>query len=154
MCQHDPTKRIPSFADVEKEIRNDQFVDFDFSYSERKAYKDFADELCAYLSKIESGVKYVEDISRMVRQLESRYRTFMLEPYVPDPAAIVRCFLNGTYYYKKNETLSVNCVYDFLRLLKSSTEEKRRLILANLHTRLDTIPRYTGPPFNNDDIPF
>jgi serine/threonine-protein kinase len=154
MCQHDPTKRIPSFADVEKEIRNDQFVDFDFSYLELKAYRDFADELCAYLLKIESGVKYIEDISRIIRQLESRYRTFMLEPNVPDPAAVVRCLFNGTYYYKKNKTLSVNCVYDFLRLFKSSTEEKRRLILANLHTRLDTIPRYTEAPFNNDDIPF
>jgi serine/threonine-protein kinase len=154
MCQHDPTKRIPTFADIEKEIRNDQFAEFDFSRSELEAYRKFANELCSFLLKMESSVKYSEDIGRIVRQLEIQYRTFMLESYVPDPTTVVRCFLNGTYFYKRNQTLSVNCIYDFLRLFKTSTEEKRRLILANLHTRFDTIPRYAEVQDNDDDIPF
>jgi hypothetical protein len=44
---------------------------------------------------------------------------------------------------------------DFLRLMKSSTQEKRRIIMANLHTRLDALERYDDSvePYD-DDIPF
>jgi eukaryotic-like serine/threonine-protein kinase len=154
MCQHDPKSRTASFADVEREIRNKQFADIEFSDSERAVYRAFADAICQQISKIESGVKYVDDLNRIVRQLDEAYRKFMLETYAPDSAPVIRCLIDGNYYYYKNVLLPVDCVRDFTRLLKSATEEKRRLILANLHTRLDCLPRYTPAVVSDDDIPF
>lgn len=153
MCEHEPTDRTKTFADVDREIRNDQFVDFNFTDDELTSYRDFADELCSYIAKLDNDLKYVDDTSRIVRQLETAFRSFMLESYVPEPALVARCFIDGTYYYQRNSSISVDCVRDFIRLFKTSTEEKRRLILANLHTRFDTITRYTKPAFD-DDIPF
>ena len=47
----------------------------------------------------------------------------------------------------------VSEVRDFLHLLKSSPETKRRIILSNIHTRLDAISRYENDPFA-EDVPF
>lgn len=154
MCQHDPSQRTQSFADIQKEVRNDQFVEFDFTDFELKAYRDFADQICAYISKIENGVIYATDTSGIVRELENAYRSFMLESDVPSPTVVIRCFVLGTYYYNRHSKLSVGCVRDFVRMLKSATEEKRRLILANLNTRLDALPHYAEGPPTGENIPF
>lgn len=153
MCEHEPNARTKTFADVDREIRNDQFVEFNFTDDEIRSYREFADELCSYLSKLDNDLKYVDDTSRIVRELESAFRSFMLEQYIPEPSLVARCFIDGTYYYKRNCSISVDYVRDFIRLFKTSTEEKRRLILANLHTRFDTITRYTKPALD-DDVPF
>lgn len=154
MCQHDEHNRVLSFADVEKEIRNDQFLDFDFSEQELEAYRNFADCLCGAIIKIENGCKYIEDVNKITHQLEAAYRNVMLESVVSDASIIIRCFLNGGYYYNKRLGLYVCNIKEFLRLMKSATEEKRRLIIANLHTRLDGLARYSTPAIDEDDIPF
>ena len=153
MCQHNPSQKTRTFADVEKGIGNQQFQEFPFADRELESYRDFANQICSRISKLETGVKYVEDTSLIVRQLELTYRDFMLEEYVPSPNLVVSCFVDGSYYFKSNSTMSVCCVREFLALLKSSTEEKRRIILANLHTRFDTLPR-ADTPAGGDDIPF
>lgn len=154
MCQHNPSKRTKTFADVSREIQNVKFQEFDFSDAELQAYRNFADAICSSIATIEDGVKYVEDSNRVTRSLENAYRGFMLEPYVPNPGVVIRCFLEGTYGYYKKSRLSVDRVRDFLRLFKSATEEKRRLILANLRTRLDMLPARPQSSISQDDIPF
>ena len=154
MCQHDPQHRTNSFADVEKETLSGQFAEISFTKGEAQAYRDFACAICEHLSKLENGVKYIHDITRITRQLENAYRSFMLETDVPDPALVIRCFIDGSYYYRKTDGLKVSCVRRFLEILKSCAEEKVRIVLANLHTRLDTLPRYSDVQIPGDDIPF
>jgi serine/threonine-protein kinase len=55
------------------------------------------------------------------------------------------------YYYRKSG-LEVAVVREFVRLLRSTTDERAEMILANLHTKLDSVPRYVPPP--DDEIPF
>lgn len=155
MCQVDPGDRIQNFTDVEKEIGNNQFFEIDFSDQEREIYRDFADAICWHITKIEHGAQYSKDAELVQKQLEDVYRRLLLERTVPDSALVLRCFLPGNYYYKKSG-LSVEPVKNFLRLLKASTEERRRVIFANLHTRLDSLPRYSAevPGITDDDVPF
>jgi len=153
MCYKDPQTRIQSFAAIEKEIGNNQFFEIGFTESEQESYREFAEALCRQITKIDNGAKYADDIGRIQTQLEDRYRRLMLEQYVPDAVIVLRCFIVGTYYYRKTG-LPVACVRNFLRLLKSSTDEKNRIILANLHTRLDSLPRYSQQEEAGDDIPF
>ena len=79
----------------------------------------------------------------------------MLESAVPDSAVVLRCFLTGNYYYKK-AGMPVGAVKNFLRLLKVSTEEQKRIVMANLHTRLDSVTRYypAAEGITDDDVPF
>lgn len=109
------------------------------------------------LSKLGDGVKYFEDISKIRRRLKNEFQRFMLEKWISDIPSILNCFIDGTYYYDKNGYFSVYDVHNFLRLLQSSTEEKSRVILANLHSRLDSLPRADKPAItvaDFDDVPF
>lgn len=151
MCNRDHDSRVQAFATVLQQLRNDQFSEMSFSYLERNTYRRFADALCGRISKIKNGTEYIHDLERIERQLRDVYRKVMLEESIPDCAVVSRCFLEGMYYYQKNG-FSVDVLRQFIGLLQSCASERGRILLANLHTRLDTIPRYSEQP--NDDIPF
>lgn len=156
MCHRDPTSRIQRFSDVDKEIRSDQFFEIDFTEEELETYRRFSDSLFNQITRLEHSAQYTDDIGRLISQLNDVYRSFMLEKEVPDAAIVLNCFITGNYYYT-DYGLSVVDVKDFLRLLKTSTDEKNRIILSNLHTKFDALPRYPEQgkdalPY--DDIPF
>lgn len=155
MCQHNPSQRVSSFFDVEKEIQSNRFEEIRFFGQELNIYRAFANAMTEHVTKIENGTKYIDDLDKIKTQLDATYRRFMLEEDAPDAAPIFQCFLNGAYYYRK-QGFPVSAVEGFLSLLKSSDEEKQRIILANLHSRLDSINRYNQSKLDelDDDIPF
>lgn len=154
MCQGEPSNRSASFSEVEQQVRSNQFFEIEFTEEERDWYRAFSVAVCQQITKIENGAKYVTDISRIQTQLSDAYRALMLERVVPDSSVIIRCLLFGNYYYRGKGNLPVDAVRDFVRLLKTSTEEKCRIILANLHTRFDALPRYAPATEQDDEIPF
>ncbi len=153
MCQVDPEFRFASFEDLAKQISSNQFFEIEFPEEEREAYRAFADALCSQITKIENSAQYLNDIPGVQARLEDVYRKFMLEETVPDSALVLRCFLDGNYYYRRTG-LRVECVKRFLQLIKACAEERRKIIFANLHTRLDSIRRYSESELNDDDVPF
>jgi serine/threonine-protein kinase len=153
MCQKEPSARISSFATIEQEVGSNRFIETTFPDTARAAYRAFADAVCQQITKIQHGAKYVNDPARILTQLEDAYRRFTLEKEVPDAAVVLRCLLAGTYYYRKAGLL-VPPVRSFVKLLKNSTDEQNKLIIANLHTRFDAIPRYSEPGPEDDDVPF
>ncbi len=152
MCSRGQDSRIASFFDVQKEIQSDLFHEIEYTYEELRSYRNFADSMVTHITRIENGTKYVDDVERIKDDLEGVFRKVMLEETAPNSSLIIRCFLNGTYYYQR-QGFSVEAVKGFLRLLKSSTHEKKRIIMANLHTRFDSIPLYSAAE-QEDDIPF
>jgi len=152
MCSRKTASRIKSFFDVDKEIKNNLFFEIGFNDEELQDYRNFADQLVAHITKIENGSKYRDDLNRIQNQLDDSYRGFMLEETIPDCVLITRCFINGSYYYNKIG-FPVWIVREFLQLFKSASQEKKRIIMANIHTRLDAIPRYDRSSIE-DDIPF
>lgn len=154
MCGREPSTRIQRFADVTKAIQSDMFFEIDFGDEEIAHYRNFADSMEQHITKIKNEAEYVHDVSRVQTALENAYRSFMLETTVPDSARVIRCFLSGSYHCRERG-FPVQAVSDFLRLFKSCAAEKKRIILANLHTRLDGIERYDElSPNNYDDLPF
>jgi eukaryotic-like serine/threonine-protein kinase len=156
MCNPDPEKRIQSFTDVETEMQANRFSSLGFDEAELDAYREFAYWMSAYLIKLETGESFSDDIQQIESQLIDCYRNVMLEHYVIDPTPIIRCFFHGTYYYKRKELLEVSKIRAFLELLQSIPADRKRIVLANLRTRLDSIPKYDpqteepAPP----DLPF
>jgi serine/threonine-protein kinase len=83
----------------------------------------------------------------------------MLESQVPSNVEVVRCFVNGGYYFSKNKLMAVSTIKDFLLLLCNSSKEKRNIIEANIYARLDAVERYKPKPVPDfssfdDNIPF
>jgi len=153
MCETVPANRIQQFASIERAIQSDMFYEIGFDEEEIDSYRCFANELDTHISKLEQNTKYQDDIEKVLAGLGNAYRSFMLEAYVPDSATVTRCLINGMYYYKKNG-FPVPVVKALLHLLKSSSMEKRKIILSNLHTRLDAIARYDPDKEKKDDLPF
>lgn len=155
MCHHDPTQRIRGFFDVYKEVQSDRFSEISFSDGEFETYRSFSDELFAYITKIENETRYVGDIDQVCKNMKEVYQRIMLEETAPDFGVIGDCFMNGTYRYNKQEGFSVAVVQDFLRLFTEAPLAKKRIILANLHSRLDAIPHYDEiDKIDYNDIPF
>ena len=152
MCQYNPETRVQSFFDIEKTTQNDRFFEMQFTDEEMDSYRIMADELQKHIKNIQHDGTYKGDIDRIIVQLETAYRNCLLEETVPDAVHITRCFLDGNYRYLK-KGFPVYVVRDFLHLLKTAPLEKRRTIMANLHTRLDAVDRYS-PPVPDEDIPF
>ncbi len=153
MCQADPKERFDSFSDVEREILANKFSEIEFWGQEQNSYRVFAKELTFHIAKIENGTKYFDDHEKLISKLESAYRGIMLEDTAPNCAPILRCFLDGGFKFHK-EGFKVSHLKDFISLLKAANEEKIRIILANIQSRLDAIDRYYDVPKFDDDIPF
>lgn len=152
MCEYDYHVRSSGFAEVEKTVRSDQFFEIKFTEDEIEAYRGFADAVSKQITKIESAAGYVADPAKIQSQLSDVYRSVMLEPWVPNASTVIGCLLTGSYYYRQSG-FPTSCLRDFLKLLKSSSPERNRIVIANLHARLDAIKRYDAT-ITDDDIPF
>jgi eukaryotic-like serine/threonine-protein kinase len=152
MCQRDPAQRVSTFFDVKTQVALNQTEDVEFTDEERDTYSEFAHEFSSRITKIESSTKYNEDLDSIKTQLESIYKNCMLESTIPDAAAVLRPFVRGVYYYRK-AGFPTYVLKNFLRFLRTGSVEKQRIALANLHSRLNAIQRYTVAAAD-DDIPF
>jgi hypothetical protein len=152
MCQHDPSRRISTFFEVKTQVALNRSGDVGFSDDERRIYQEFAKEFSSKITKIEFKAKYYDDLDSIKTQLESIYKACMLEDEVPDAATVLRLFISGAYFYRK-QGFSTHVLRNFLEFFRTCGIEKQRIALANLHSRLDAIERYTKSMMN-DDIPF
>lgn len=151
MCNKHPEDRVRSFADIRADIDRHRASDVTFYGQERSAYISFANGITKHLTKIEAATKYRDDLATIRTQLEALYRNCMLEDTLPDSSVLLNILLRGGYSYRK-VGFPTFALKNFLELLLASTLAKQRIILANLHGRLDAVTRYevTG----DNDIPF
>lgn len=154
MCSKEPEQRIKSFARIKHNVVAGQLYEMPFSEEELEAYRNFADDLSDAISKIERSTKYFDNAGDIERKLEAVYRTVMLERYVPNNTNVIRCFVNGAYYFSNNHSINVENLREFIRLLRSCPREKKDVIISNIFSRLDAIKRYQEKPQFDDDIPF
>lgn len=144
-------ERIISFFEIDRSIITEDSLTIDFSDAEKDTYKRFASNLRSLYSKIELRAEYLKDPDQIIKSLEDVYRNSMLEDYVQNPILIARAFVRGQYYYNSKTEVSVSVLKDFMQLLKSTSTDKKRIILNNLWQRLDSLNRYDE---ESDDLPF
>ena len=153
MCQHDDLLRIGSFREVATRLHAEGFTEIDFTEQEKDWYQTFSACLRSHVTKLEQGATYGDDLDRIGDQLGAAYRALMLEETAPTAAPIVRCFIHGAFYHKR-EGFPVSAIRDFTRLIRGCSPAKARIVLANICTTLDTVPRYQETKPEDEDIPF
>ncbi|MFY3002064.1 protein kinase family protein [Achromobacter xylosoxidans] len=152
MCEIDPEDRIASFSDVRTALLQAGLGGEDFSWDEKQTYQEFAYALSEVVSSIDKDARYHTDVATLLSKLEERYRSVMLENQIPNPNMLAQCFINGAYRYLKRTAVKVETLKDFIDLFRRVSTEKKKIILANLHARLDGKERYQVKM--DDDIPF
>lgn len=148
MIDLDYAKRVESFDIIERRIFSTQKSDIKFSKIQKETYQNFADNLTIILAEIDFNTSYNEDITTIIRDLENVYKNSILEDNIVNPNAILRIFLKGDYKYYQEKQFDKVCLLKFLKMLKSVSNDRQRLILNNLWQRFDIINRYAG------DLPF
>jgi len=141
MIEGNPINRIQSFSLLENAIsQKNKLLEY-FSDEEKDVYRYFADSVTDIISKIEKECTY-SNTDYILQKLEDIYRKNELEENIQNTTAIVRVFLNGAYYFKRNVIIPIWKVKDFINLLKSCSPEKYKVIILNIQNRLDGIKRY------------
>lgn len=154
MCMQNPNERISSFEEARKELLSGKFLEIEFSDWELETYRVFSSYLSKIITKIEYGAEYF-DVKEVQNHLEECLKTVVLEKEVPQNNLIARCFMAGAYYYTKRNLFPVETLRDFVELLRSCSQEKKNIIISNLQTKMDAIPRYQeDKELFDDDLPF
>jgi serine/threonine-protein kinase len=154
MINHDFHERTKSFFEVYRKVINGEAISIKFSPDEKNAYQNFANSISPFLTKIEESTRYQTNIDQIINGLEKIYMNSMLEDYVQNLNSLAREFLKGDYFFNRNASMKVEDLHNFYQMLKSISRSKRRVVLNNLWSRLDTIMRYDNSVINDDDLPF
>lgn len=153
MTVSDPLKRIASFEAVAAAARNNQFAEIEFSDHELETYRVFASEAIGPLVHIVAGSKNKSDIKKLIGSLEEIWMKYGLEEDFGEIEVVINALITGPYRYYSKRRMTVDVLKRFLSFLKNCPSEKQRMVLSNLHTRLDAVPR--APVEDEDDeIPF
>ena len=153
MCNPNPEARTNSFAEIKNKISEARFFEIQFTESELHAYRKFSSYLFESIAKIETDCKYFNDAELIQKKLENYFRKVMLEEFLPSNVPVISCFLNGSYYFRKNKYFPVSTLKAFIELLRSSSRDKKNIIISNLYSKLDVIERYTETQCDGD-VPF
>lgn len=152
MVEKDYKSRITSFFDLNRSIISESTSEISFTIEEKKIYQKFANDLTNILSNINIDADYINDIPTIIRDLSEVHRNSILEEHIQKQNYIARCFIKGTFSYWKNKEIDVETVYNFNKLLTSSSKERQKVIINNLWQRLDNIERHD--PKTGDELPF
>jgi serine/threonine-protein kinase len=154
MCAKNRIDRYSEFADILKSLNEGQFEAMKFSDDQIAAYREFAEFLYNCLNRIDSGTTYNRNVVEIIQKLTQLYKNTMLETHIPKVTEISNIFLNGAYNYSSQRLCQVGVLKAFLDLLSSSGTERRNIILNNLFTKIDSIPRFNINSDLDDAIPF
>ena len=153
MCSKSAEKRPYSFSEIQTLFQSDKIQVVDFSEDDKFCYRDFADSIVEAIARIEKNAKYVKDVDQIVKSMRSIHRQSLLENYIYSTDALVRCFISGGFYFRRDAWISTDALRGFIQLLESRSSEAQAIILANLHGRFDRLARYQVDTLD-DDIPF
>ena len=156
MCTFEANKRASSFSKINEALLSKKFKEIEFTDSEISAYRNFSDHLVQFITKIEDKSTLRDDVNEILQKLSSLHKRVMLEEMVPTPNDVSGVFIIGLYYSKINYSFDVSDLKNFLNLMRASNNERRLLVLNNIHSKLDSIAKYTKDTnFDLDDeIPF
>ncbi len=146
------SERIATFFDIYRELLDVSSNENEFTYSEKNIYQQFANSLQELFVKMPFSSTYNTDIDAILRFLEALYKNSILEDYIQNCNKLTSIFILGKYTYYRNKQFPVSVLLEFIQLLKSVSEDKRKIILNHLWERFDKIIRYTDQPV--DDLPF
>lgn len=146
-------QRLSSFGAVQQLISQIDVGAISFDPVGVETYREFSRALSEVVSKINSDTKYNKEIARMIHALEKLHKTVLLEEYIPDVTKLASVFLSGAYTYKRLYQFPVELLAKFITLLRSLDSARQEIVLSNLSSRLDAIPRYFDTTMD-DEIPF
>ncbi|MBK7393014.1 MAG: protein kinase [Chloracidobacterium sp.] len=150
MTEHEPADRVKSFAEARKLLRTELSVNTVLGEDARLLYKPVAEYFTGVLSKLTYPVKYVENPDKVLASLKSVLQDSLFETVLLNHVAMIRVFIHSpAYFWTDRVQLSTSALEQFANMFENQSDEMKKIILSNLWTRFDKVPRQ-----DPDDIPF
>ena len=146
------SERISSFFYIYREIVSQMKTEIAFSNKEKAVYREFADSLIDIISKMPYHTIYQKDIEQIIKSLEEIFKNSILEEVIQNNNKLTSIFLDGKYLYFPKKPFKVTTLNSMIGLFKSSSEDRKKVILNNLWERFDKVEKYLEEP--DDDLPF
>jgi serine/threonine-protein kinase len=153
MCENDPSNRFSKFSEIKAETVESKNTKTIFYDSEIETFRTFSTSLASIFSGIAVDAKYVTDIPTIENGLEDLYKSVMLSEHIPSIERLAQRFVSGNFKFYKSRTFEVEVLKDFLQLLRSSSGDKKNVIIRNIFSVLDSVDRINYQD-KNDEIPF
>lgn len=121
-----PEQRIQSFLDIYRENIDLTSNEFVFSFTDKKAYQNFANNLIPIYSERSNQSEYNNQLDSILRDLDKLYKDSILEEVLQNNDKLTRIFIKGSYKYFRSQKFKVEHLLAFIDLLKSSSENKKK----------------------------
>ena len=150
MIKIHPDQRYSSFTDIMTDITSGVMSEIDFTETQKANYRSFADALCSHIHSFKNRYAPLNDIGQTLSKLAELIRNSSLEQFIQDNCQLIDCFVAGGYTYTNRKDIKLQVITDFYSLVTSLPPAKRKLIFANIYTRLATIKIVVDDP----ELPF
>lgn len=150
MIKIHPDQRYSSFSDIMTDITAGVLSEIDFTDVQKACYRAFADALCSHIYSYNNKYNPINDIGQTLSKLAELIRNSSLEQFIQNNSQLIGCFIAGGYTYNNRKDIELRVITDFYSLVTSLPPAKRKLIFANIYTRLATIKVVMDDP----DLPF
>lgn len=139
MTKINPTQRYSSFTEVSQAISEGVLGEIDFSNSEKKIYRAFANALAGHIGHYIEKYAPINNTSLTLSGLADLIRNSALEEYIQDNSQLIRCFISGRYSLYTKKDIALQTVIDFYGLVTSLPPAKQKILFDNIYNRLSTI---------------
>lgn len=109
-----------------------------FSENEKRAYRQFADELVSRINSIGSIATINTNPRETLVELKEVLVSSDLEEEPPDSARVLNVFIDGYYTYTSS-SFPIGILENFIELLEYSSQAKQETILKNIESRMMAI---------------
>lgn len=150
MIKIHPDQRYSSFSDIMADITAGVLSEIDFTDTQKTCYRVFADALCSHIYSYNNKYNPINDIGQTLSKLAELIRNSSLEQFIQNNSQLIGCFITGGYTFNNRKEIKLQVVTDFYSLVTSLPPAKRKLIFANIYTRLAMIKVVMDDP----DLPF
>lgn len=150
MIKLHPDQRYTSFAAIMSDITAGVLSEIDFTEEQKTCYRNFADALCSHISSYLDKYEPFDDIGQTLSKLAELIRNSSLENSIQDNRQLIECFITGGYRYSTRKNIDVQVVSDFYGLVTTLEPTKRKILFANIYTRLAAIAVIPTDP----ELPF
>ncbi|RVT73361.1 protein kinase family protein [Flavobacterium sufflavum] len=144
--------RISTFFEVYRDILSETSNELEFIDLQKMIYQNFANNLTGIISSVSEKNEYRNQIDIIIRKLEELHKNSILENEIQNNNKLISIFMLGKYSFFSKKVFKVELLFQFIHLLKSVSEDKRKVILNNLWERFDTIEKKYETM--RDDLPF
>jgi serine/threonine-protein kinase len=155
MADKNPKNRYKNFKEIKALIDKHDFQQLEITETDKEIYKNFANKAFELITKVETNTKFQQNPYVFKDKLKDILNNNLFEDNVQNVGDLATTLFDGKIYFIPNKSIPCSIIKKFLNWFDNLSEGTQRIVLSNLESKLNQIPRYTSEDsVDIDEIPF